>query len=348
MAKTSWFQVLFPGSVAAVAAALLAAWSLPVGASPSQEPTSTDDPSSRNGGTDPAAAFGGVVKLTQQAERRLAAANQSPELTGSGPFPAMLEVDLALPNATLYHPAQLDRMGRKKLGVVVWGNGGCIEDGASAHPHLAEIASHGYLVMAPGKPLTGPTALPGLPKPRIMTTSLRDLREMLEWALAENKRRGSPYYRRIDTQAIAVSGTSCGGMQAILMADDPRVRALIIHNSGIFPVLPDLIPLSMHPERMKGIHSPVLFVMGGESDIAKSFGEIAWNNLPAVPAMMANIEIGHRLTLDEPHGGETARVAVDWLEWQLRGDRRASTTFLGPDCGLCRDPKWTVRKKYMR
>ena len=42
--------------------------------------------------------------------------------------------------------------------VLVWGNGACRADGASARQHLLEIASHAYLVIAPGKVRSGPTA----------------------------------------------------------------------------------------------------------------------------------------------------------------------------------------------
>ncbi len=44
-----------------------------------------------------------------------------------------------------------------------------------------------------------------------------------------------PLKGKIDTTEVAVSGWSCGGLQALTIATtDPRVRAVIIHNSGIF------------------------------------------------------------------------------------------------------------------
>ena len=92
-----------------------------------------------------------LQELTRKTERRIANANQTPELRGSGPNPARMELDLALPNATIYRPADLTTLGSRKLGVLIWGNGGCSNDGASARAHLAEIASHGYLVVAPGR-----------------------------------------------------------------------------------------------------------------------------------------------------------------------------------------------------
>ena len=38
-------------------------------------------------------------------------------------------------------------------------------------------------------------------------------------------------------------------------------------------------------------------------------------------------------------------VAVAWLNWQLKGDQRASLMFEGANCGLCVNPRWVVRKK---
>jgi len=66
----------------------------------------------------------------------------------------------------VYRPRDLDRLGKQKLAILVWGNGGCTEDGASARQHLLEIASHGYLVVALGSILSGPQAPADAPSPR--------------------------------------------------------------------------------------------------------------------------------------------------------------------------------------
>ena len=61
----------------------------------------------------------------------------------------------------VYQPKDLAGAESKgKLGVYVWGNGGCSADGASSRFHLTEIASHGYVVIVPGKILSGPKAPP--------------------------------------------------------------------------------------------------------------------------------------------------------------------------------------------
>ena len=35
-------------------------------------------------------------------------------------------------------------------------------------------------------------------------------------------------------------------------------------------------------------------------------------------------------------------AGVAWLDWQLKGDARAKAMFVGSECGLCREGKWTV------
>src|SRR5690606_17828675 len=167
--------------------------------------------------------------------------HEIPDTQGTGPFPALKEEVASLPQHVVYRPADLSGLGDKKLGVLAWGNGGCSDDGASSRLHLLEIASHGYLAIANGTiksgPGTQPTPPPAprpdgqLPPP---ATSAAQLIEAIDWALAENAREGSELFGRIDPTAIAIAGYSCGGLQALQVADDKRLRTLIIHNSGIF------------------------------------------------------------------------------------------------------------------
>ena len=74
-----------------------------------------------------------------KAEREAYAAG--PDIRGTGPFAAMKEIDPSLPSHVIYRPADLKAAAAKeKLGVLLWGNGGCRADGASARWHLYEIA----------------------------------------------------------------------------------------------------------------------------------------------------------------------------------------------------------------
>src|SRR6478735_4346732 len=86
-----------------------------------------------------------------------------PDTPGTGPYPAMKEEDPTLAAHVVYRPKDVAAMGKQKLGVVAWGNGGCSDDAASTRFPLLEIASHGYLVIASGKILSGPGAPPRPP-----------------------------------------------------------------------------------------------------------------------------------------------------------------------------------------
>jgi dienelactone hydrolase len=274
------------------------------------------------------------------------AADKLPDAAGSGPYKAIKEVDPTLANHVVYRPATLPT--DRKLGVIVWGNGGCREDGASARQHLGELASHGYVVIAPGEILSGPGAPPKQPEKQglFVQTTTADVLAGLDWALAENKRQGSRYFGRIDPAQVGVAGHSCGGLQAIQAAADPRIKAVIVHNSGVFkdggnPIRGMVIDKSA----LLKIHTPVLYVLGGPSDVAYPNGTDDFRKIAHVPAMLLNLNVGHGGTFREPSGGTVAQVSAKWFDWQLRGDKAAAKTFTGPDCGVCTDPKWMVERK---
>ena len=40
-------------------------------------------------------------------------------------------------------------------------------------------------------------------------------------------------------------------------------------------------------------------------------------------------------------------VAAAWLRWRLMDDAALASWFVGPDCMLCKDSKWTVKQKML-
>lgn len=288
----------------------------------------------------------------QEAARRLQEENNRlPDPPGTGRYAAMKEEVASLPQHVVYRPGNLAALGATKLGVVAWGNGGCSDDGASSRFHLLELASHGYLVIASGSIFSGPgaaqrpAAQPGDP-PRARTLP-EDLTAAIDWALAENSRAGSPYFGRIDPQMIALSGWSCGGLQALSVAKDLRVRTVVMHNTGVLNGGPNTtIPgMGVTKDALANFHTPVIYILGGEADIAYPNGMDDYARLAHVPVAVANLPVGHGGTFQQPNGGEAASVAVSWLEWQLRGDATAAQRFVGADCGLCRDSRWKYESK---
>ncbi len=294
-----------------------------------------------------------TVPQTEQ-QLRQAAADKVPDTPGSGPYPATMEIDPQLPGYVTYHPADLSPFAKGTLGVFVWGNGGCAADGSAQRQHLAEIASYGYLVIAPGKWLSGPNAKEKRPPPRsagaplTFGTSATDLAYALDWAIAENGRVGSRYLGTIDADAIALGGYSCGGAQALRLADDPRIDTLVIENSGIFndgPPGPPDGEMSLEKSQLKAIHTPVIYLLGGPSDIAYANGTDDFARIDHAPAMLVNIPTGHGGTYDEPNGGKAAQIVTDWLQWHLRRDKGAKAAFDCPGGKWCTDPQVTIERK---
>jgi len=269
------------------------------------------------------------------------AASPPPE-RGSGPFPALFEERASLPDHVVYRPA---KPGRDPLPVYIFGNGGGSADGTSSRNHLLEIASHGYLVIASGTvPKAGPK--PGATGgPLQAQTATHLMTDAIDWAVRENVRPGSPLRGRIATDRIAVSGWSCGGLQALTIGSDPRVRTVVAMNTGFFNDGKSPIPGIVSDKALLGrLHTPVLYVLGGPDDIAHANGSDDFRRLQALPAALVDIPVGHGGTYMQPHGGLAAQVVTQWLDWQLKGDGKARARFAGPDCGWCRDTRLTITR----
>ena len=259
---------------------------------------------------------------------------------GTGPYSAVMVTDSTLPTHTIFRPADLSRFGKKnKLPIIAWGNGACANSPWEHVNFLSELASHGYLVIA-----IGPMPVEGERGSGRSTSS--QLIDAIDWAIARNSDRTSPYYNRIDTTKIAVSGMSCGGLQTLEVAPDERITTAVICNSGILgdgggmPGMPALTK-----DHLEKLHTPTLYILGGESDIAYENGMDDFKRINHVPVFAANLDVGHGGTYARPHGGEFAQVALGWFNWQLKGDEESASLFTGDPCGLSQWPGWVVDKK---
>ena len=275
---------------------------------------------------------------------------------GDGPYPAVMETEPSLATHTVYHPKALDRFGAaEKLPIVAFGNGGCANVGSMYRDFLTEIASQGMLVIAVGpvgadlRALPAPNMpppQPGAPPPKLppVATQSSQLIDAINWAVAENGRAGGKYHGKLDTKAIAVMGQSCGGVQALEVSTDPRVKTTVVLNSGLFSEKSPIPGLDVPESHLARLHAPVAYFIGGSKDVAFPNAE---HNYPLlkVPVFKANMEVGHMATYAQPNGGAFGKVAADWLRWRLKGDRAAGARFTGSGCGLCKDPAWKVERK---
>jgi len=304
-----------------------------------------------------------TTALGQKAVSVFAVADQwpnMPDITGSGPFPATYDMAPGGLQYVVYQPADLAASARtRKLGVYVWGNGACSSDGARARFHLTEIASRGYVVLAPGSILSGPKAPPRPEQPSAAQgrgagppdegATAEKMIAALNWILAENGREGSPYSQLLDADRVAVGGNSCGGLIAMQAALDPRAKALVLQNSGVLSASRNAPASSgmtaMSKEDLAEFHTPVLYINGGPEDIAQPNALDDFERIDHVPVLVADHPgAGHVGLFLEPNG-EATKVELDWLAWQFDGDQAAAWTFVGDDCGLCRDFRWVVYRK---
>ncbi len=131
------------------------------------------------------------------------------------------------------------------------------------------------------------------------------------------------------------------------IAADKRVKAVIVMNSGIFNEgFGGITGMDVSKDLLKTLHTPVFYLLGGETDIAYPNGADDVKRIDHVPVFFGNVlKVGHGGTYWEPNGGKAATAVVAWLDWQLRGDQRAARAFKGADCGLCKDAAWSVEKK---
>jgi len=260
---------------------------------------------------------------------------------GIGPYHAIMISENSLPTHTVFRPSDVSAATKKsKLPIIVWGNGACANSPWEHINFLSEVASYGFMVVA-----IGPMPQEG-ERTRDRSTSSQ-LTNAINWAIAQNDDKASPYYGKLDIKKISVAGMSCGGLQALETAPDSRIVTTVICNSGILgnpgsgmPGMPQL-----GKDQLSKIHTSILYILGGEKDIAYANGMDDFNRINHVPAFVANMDVGHGGTYGKPHGGEFAKVATAWFQWQLKGDKKAEKMFTGNPCGLAKDPNWKVEKK---
>jgi putative CocE/NonD family hydrolase len=276
------------------------------------------------------------------------------EPSGTGPWPAVAESRAELPGHTVYHPAAYPR---GPLPLLVWGNGGCRDNGQRYAGFLREIASQGYIVVAVGVPRGEQTADappppavpqgPGTVAAAADETQPAQLLEAIDWATRETARAGGPFEGRIDVAKVAVAGHSCGGLQALAVSQDPRVDTTLVLNSGVYnPGSSGRSGVRVMKEALQALHAPLLYLTGGPRDIAhvNAVDDVA--RIGHLPVFLGALPVGHGGTyFADANGGDYAQVVRRWLDWRLKGDADASWDFAGPACRLCNDGRWSVQQK---
>lgn len=265
---------------------------------------------------------------------------------GSGDEPAKAWSSPALPTHTIYQPSEL----KGSYPVVLWGNGSCVNSNYGYREFLAEVASHGFLVVAIGPYLDAPAPRQQRPADPAewppFETDASQLLDGLDWIVAQNADSNSVFHQKVNVDKVAVMGHSCGALQAVKASRDPRISTTLVLNSGLFPDDDQyMIRHDLKRDILEDLHAPLGYFIGGETDIAWENAEQDWRDLQEMdlPAINANMDVGHGATYNQPNGGPFAAGPLAWLQWQLQGDAAARAMFVGDDCGYCTGTDWTLR-----
>ena len=258
------------------------------------------------------------------------------EYGGSGRHKAVAVRERSLTDFVVYRPMNMDAamtVGRpgmfatgaakkEKLPVLVFCNGGCMDTSIGYENMLSDIASYGYVVVAIGQL----QMMAQHNKDRHTPSSM--VAKALDWISQQATDPTSPYYDKIDVDRIAGAGHSCGGAQILANAADSRLKTYLILNAG----MGNMTMADASKKSLKKLHGPILYLVGGTTDVAWQNAQMDYKAIKHVPAFLAdNTRSGHGGTYEQPNGGANARMVRTWLDWQLKGKKENEKLFVDGD-----------------
>lgn len=260
-----------------------------------------------------------------------------PDYGGSGPYKAVAVRERSLTDFVVYHPVDMAQaVGREQapLPVLVFANGGCMDTSIGYENMLADVASYGYVVVAIG-------ALQMFPQhEKEQHTPSSMVKKALDWISQQAADAASPYYNKVNAEKMAAAGHSCGGAQVLANAADPRLHTYLILNAG----MGSMTMADASAESLKNLHGPILYLVGGTTDVAWQNAQADYKAIDRVPVVLAdNTQSGHGGTYGQPGGGANARMVRAWLDWQLKDKAEPRALFI--DGNLEGYDNWTIKHK---
>ena len=255
---------------------------------------------------------------------------------GTGMFKAIAVKESGMPDFVIYRPKDLMHAHARcgALPLLMFANGGCMDTSIGYERMLTEIASHGYIVMAIGE-------MQDVRNDRKEShTPSSELKRGLDWIVQQSVTKGSDYYQNIDTARIGAAGHSCGGAQVLANAADARLKTYLILNAG----MGDMEMAGASKASLSNMHGPALYIVGGPSDVAFENAQKDYERITDTPVALADHPAsGHGGTYEHPYGGDYGRMVIDWLDWQLKGEKAKAAIFL--DGKLDKYEGWTIKAK---
>lgn len=170
------------------------------------------------------------------------------------------------------------------------------------------LAERGYVTMTIGTNIL--TDSPAL-RAKALIDGMETIRQ-------ENKRKGSPLFKKLDTKSIAVGGWSMGGGGAQLAAKlDGSIKAVIA-------ITPWLYPRNLEASNLD--HSVPVLILSGQVDPTappRSHSEVHYDYTPATTKkMLFEVKEGNHSTPLFPStgNGDLGNVTYAWLGMYLEGN----------------------------
>lgn len=240
---------------------------------------------------------------------------------GSGMFKAEAISEASLPGFVVYKPQDLQAAVKHQgpLPLLVFANGGCNDTSLPHEKMLNDLASYGYVVIALGQ------MQERIDDRQLNKSPNEDMIHAIDWAEEQQANPESAYYKSIDMEYVALGGQSCGGAQVLANCADPRVKSCIMLNSG----MGNMEMSGASKETLKNLHCPILYIVGGEGDVAYQNAILDYDRINHVPVAFANsLRVGHGGTFHEPYGGSYSKMVRLWLSWQFKDQRNNLDVFL--------------------
>lgn len=214
-------------------------------------------------------------------------------------------------NSWVFRPTDLGKDGVKHPIFVF----GC---GATSTPsqyvdHWTMVASHGFVVISPNNSSVDAPAM----------------KASLDWIIAQNDVKDSPYYQKLNTKKIAMGGHSLGSIATFDQeAMETRLTTTIHIAGGSFD--------GMGSSKVK---TPTAYMCGQmDQDIASPQCKTDFDNVKNQPTYFVQLA-------GVDHVGAARQALpgiIGWLRWYLNDEDRKSM-FVGPGCDFCKD-KWANAK----